>query len=54
MEKKIIVLGAIGETARNNRDTMRVISRGGIAFTLRAHISMDKPMVVRRWIKDKE
>ena len=30
MEKKIIVLGAIGETSRQNRDSMRVLSRGGV------------------------
>ena len=28
--KKIIVLGAIGKTERQNRDDMRVISRGGV------------------------
>lgn len=31
--KKIIVLGAIGKTERQNRDDMRVISRGGVYTT---------------------
>ena len=31
--KKIIVVGAIGNTERQNRDDMRVISRGGVCIT---------------------
>ena len=29
MEKKIVILGAIGKTARQNRDDMRVLGGGG-------------------------
>lgn len=29
MEKKIVVIGSIGNTERQNRDDMRVIGRGG-------------------------
>ena len=47
--KKIIVVGAIGNTERQNRDDMRVISRGGLMYNLKAHIQTDKPLVVRRW-----
>lgn len=31
--KKIIVVGAIGNTARQNRDDMRVLARGGVCIT---------------------
>ena len=30
MEKRIIVLGGIGRNDRENRDNMRVFSRGGV------------------------
>lgn len=29
MEKKMIIVGAIGNTARQNRDRFRVFARGG-------------------------
>lgn len=43
------MLGGIGRTERENRDNMRVFSRGGYSPTLKAHISTDKIMVVRKW-----
>lgn len=47
--KKIIVVGAIGNTARQNRDDMRVLARGGCMYNLKAHIQTDKPLVIRKW-----
>lgn len=48
MEKKeIIILGAIGNTARQNRDNMRVLNRGGQMYALKSHIDKDHPLVVR-------
>ena len=38
MDKKVIVMGAIGNTDRQNRDNMRVLNRGGVASHLK-HIS---------------
>lgn len=49
MERKIIVLGGIGRTERENRDNMRVFSGGGTAPTLKAHIDKDKILVVKKW-----
>ena len=49
MEKRIIVLGGIGRNDRENRDNMRVFSRGGYAPCLKAHIDKDKLMVVKKW-----
>lgn len=53
MEKKIIVVGAIGNTERQNRDDMRVLSGGGTAYTLKSHIDKDKPLVLKRYEKNK-
>ena len=49
MEKKIIIVGAIGNTERNNRDNFQVMSGGGMVRTLTAHISFDKPLILRKW-----
>jgi hypothetical protein len=49
MKKRVIVMGGIGRTERENRDDMRVFSRGGYAPTLKAHIATEKPMVIRKW-----
>ena len=49
--KKIIVLGAIGKTERQNRDNMRVIFRGGCIYNLKAHIDKDHPLVIKEWKK---
>ena len=51
MEKKIIVLGGLGVSERRDRCVDRVLSGGGIAFTLPAHIDKDKPLVVKKWEK---
>ena len=48
MEKKIIVLGAIGKTERKNRDAFRVLS-GGVMYALPAHIKSDQPLVTKKW-----
>lgn len=48
-DKKIIILGAIGNTARQNRDDMRVLARGGAMYGLKAHIDKAPPLVVREW-----
>lgn len=48
MKKQIIVVGSIGNTDRQNRDNMRVLSRGGQMFALKSHIDKDQPLVVRK------
>ena len=52
MEKRVNVVGAIGLTDRMNRDAFRVL-RGGIAYTLTAHIEKDHPLVIKKWTKSK-
>lgn len=47
--KRVIVLGGIGKTDRENRDAMRVLGGGGATFTLIAHISIEPPKVLRRY-----
>lgn len=48
MEKKeIIILGAIGNTARQNRDDMRVLDRRGCIYSLKAHIDKDHPLIIK-------
>ena len=53
MEKKIIVLGGIGRSERENRDCCRVIFRGGQCFALKSHIDKEPPYLVRRYEKSK-
>lgn len=48
VEKKVIVLGGVANTERKNRDSGRVMSRKGICYTLPAHISVEKPLVIRK------
>ena len=45
----IIVLGAIGNTDRQNRDNMRVLSGKGLIYTLKSHIDKDHPLVLKRY-----
>ena len=45
------VLGAIGNTVRQNRDNMRVIDRKGTIYCLKSHIDKEHPLVVRKWTK---
>ena len=45
----IIVLVAIGNTARQNRDNMRIFDRRGQCPTLKSHISKESIMVIRKW-----
>jgi hypothetical protein len=47
--KKVIVLGGIGKTDRENRDAMRVLGGGGATFTLISHISVEPPKVLRKY-----
>lgn len=49
MEKRIVVLGGIGNTDRQNRDNMRVLGRGGMVYGLKAHIDKDHPLVLKKW-----
>ena len=53
MEKRIIILGGIGNTERQNRDDARVLGGGGMIYTLKSHISVDKPLVLRKWKRQK-
>lgn len=46
--KQCVVLGAIGNNERVNRDSKRVISRTGCMYSLKAHIALEQPMVIRR------
>ena len=48
-QDKIIVLGGLGVSARRDRDPDRVLYRKGIIYALPAHISTDKPLVVRKY-----
>ena len=50
MEKKIVVLGGIGKTDRENRDNMRVLA-GGTVYALKAHIDKEQPLVIKRYRK---
>ena len=50
--KEIIVLGGLGASARRDRCVDRILYGGGCEFTLSAHISTDKPMVVRKYETD--
>ena len=45
----MIILGAIGNTARQNRDDYRILSGGGTTWTLKAHIAVAQPLVLRKW-----
>ena len=38
----------MANTERKNRDSGRVMSRKGICYTLPAHISVEKPLVIRK------
>lgn len=49
--KEIIILGAIGNTERQNRDNMRVLAGGGTVYTLKSHIDKDHPLVLKRYRK---
>ncbi len=49
MEKKVIIVGAIGKTERQNRDACRVMLGGGMTFTLIAHIEKEQPLVLKEW-----
>lgn len=46
--KEIKIAGAIGNTDRQNRDSSRVIIRGGISTTLKSVIYKDPPKVIRK------
>lgn len=47
--QELIVFGAIGNTARQNRDNMRIFGGQGLCPTLKSHISKESIMVVKRW-----
>ena len=50
----IIVLGGLGVSARRDRDPDRVLCSKGIIYALPAHISSDKPLVVRKYESHKD
>lgn len=54
VEKKIIVLGGLGVSERRDRDPDRILHRGGCIYTLPAHIDKDRPLVVKRYERDKQ
>ena len=47
--KEIIVLGGIGNNARQNRNNLRVIGMDGCIYTIPAHADKEQPLVVKRW-----
>jgi hypothetical protein len=44
----ILVLGGAGRNERQDRDSKRVLDRRGCMFSLKAHIALEPPLVVRR------
>lgn len=50
-EKKIKVLGGLKASERRDRDPDRIMDSGGCVYALPAHISADRPLVVKRWKK---
>lgn len=49
MEKKIVVLGGLGKSARRDRCVDRIVFRGGLSIAICSHSSVDKPMVIKKW-----
>ncbi len=47
-ENRIIVLGGIGNTERQNRDDARVLLGKGICWALKAHVQTAPPLVIKR------
>ena len=52
--QSVNILGAIGNTARQNRDNMRVLGRNGTIYALKSHIKADHPLVVKKWTNNAE
>lgn len=44
----IVIVGGIGDNERVNRDSKRVLDRQGCMYSLKAHISFEPPLVIRR------
>lgn len=44
----ILIVGGIGDNERVNRDSKRVLDRNGCMYSLKAHISFEPPLVLRR------
>ena len=49
----LIILGAIGENERVNRDSKRVLEKTGCMYSLKAHIALEPPLVMRKYERDK-
>ena len=49
--RQILIVGTIGNTERQNRDNMRVISGKGLMYALKAHIDKEQPMVLKKYSK---
>ena len=47
----MIIVGSIGNTARQDRDDYRVLSGGGTVWTLKAHIAVAQPLMIKKWRK---
>ena len=42
-----MILGAIGDNERVNRDSKRVLDKTGCMYALKAHIALEPPMVIK-------
>lgn len=49
MDKKVIVVGNIGNTLFQQRDCGRIISGKGTMYTLKAHLSQERAKVLKQW-----
>ena len=52
--REIIVLGAIGKNPRKNRDGFRVLAKGGTCVGLQAHISIEPPLIMRKYERNNQ
>lgn len=52
--KQIKVIGAVGNNPRKDRDGFRVLHKGGQSYALQSHISVEPPLVVRKYERNTE
>lgn len=43
------IIGGIGNSARQNRDSSRVLGGGGTAFAIKAHSAINPPYVLKKF-----
>ena len=48
--KQLDILGAIGDNERVNRDSKRVINSKYAIYSLKAHIALEPPLIVKKRI----